>query len=123
MEACKYVHFGGLMMIKKIYNNYIYKARLNNAFIVSGMYLEFKKGDTPIRRYPSIGAFHDKEDYYEYVFYLPQGMNPEKVKENEYIFPQTFNKKYELKGDGTKYVLKVFKKELPEKIGFDLTEN
>jgi S-DNA-T family DNA segregation ATPase FtsK/SpoIIIE len=100
----------------------MYKTRLKNAFVVAGLYLDFKKGDTPIRRFPSIGAFHNKKDYLEYVFYLPQGMNPAKIEDSKYIFSQTFGKSFELKGDGLKYVLKVFKKELAEKIAFDLEE-
>lgn len=122
MAACTKVFMGDNVMIKKLYSNYVYKARLKNAFIVAGIYLDFKKGDTPVRRFPSVGAFHNKKDCLEYIFYLPQGLNPEEIEKNRYVFAQTFGKNFELQGDGLKYTLKVFKKELAEKINFDLAE-
>lgn len=95
-------------MIKKLYKKYIYKARLQNAFVVSGLFLEFKKGDNTIKRYPSIAAAHETNEYVEYIFYLPQGLDPSELEKREYVFGQTFGEFYDLTGDGKKYSLKVF---------------
>ncbi|WP_163070812.1 FtsK/SpoIIIE domain-containing protein [Priestia flexa] len=98
-------------MMKKLYRKYIYKARLKNAFIVADIVLTFKKGDTTIKRYPSIAAAYEQKDYLEYVFYLPQGLNPKALLDKEYIFSQTFGHSYDLTGSGLKYSLKVFTKQ------------
>lgn len=111
MAACTKVSMGDDVMITKLYKKYIYKARLRNAFVVADIVLTFKKGDTTVKRYPAIAATHEKDDYLEYVFYLPQGLNPKSMLEKEYIFNQTFGHSYDLTGDGLKYSLKIFTKQ------------
>ncbi len=76
--------------------------------MVADIKLSFKNKDTVIERYPAIAAVHQKDDFTEYVFYLPQGYNPEKLLEKEYVFNQTFGENYDLSGNGVKYSLKVF---------------
>lgn len=109
-------------MIKKLYKNYMYKARLKNAFVVAGIHLDIKRSKETIRRFPEIAAVHENHECLEYVFYLPQGLDPEQLEKNAYVFGQTFGKNFELKGDGLKYSLKVFKKELEPVIKYELEE-
>jgi len=97
-----------LKYVGKKYKKYINKAKLKNLFMVADMKLTFKNKNATVERYPSIGAIHDKEDYTEYVFYLPQGYNPENLTSKEYVFNQTFGEYFDLSGNGVKYSLKVF---------------
>lgn len=94
--------------VGKKYKKYMDKARLKNAFMVADIKLSFKNKETTVERYPAIAAVHDKGDFTEYVFYLPQGYNPENLMSKEYVFNQTFGEHYDLSGNGVKYSLKVF---------------
>lgn len=99
-------------MLIKMYNKYIAKARLKNAFTVAGIYLTIKKPNADVKRYPSIGGVHETEDFLDYTFYLPQGLDPNILAKKEYIFRQTFGDVYELSGNGIKYNLRIYKREL-----------
>jgi len=111
LDLCKFKK-GVLNMIKLIskkYTKYMNKAKLKNLFMVADLKLTFNNKNATVERYPAIGGVNDNETHTDYTFYLPQGFNPKKLIEKEYVFTQTFGDYYDLKGDGKMYRLRLYK--------------
>ncbi|WP_338782441.1 FtsK/SpoIIIE domain-containing protein [Metabacillus sp. FJAT-52054] len=105
-------------MIKR----FLLRAKLQNAFKLVDLSHKFTKGKNQFTRYPSIRIAEERQDYLYYVFYLPEGLNPNDLKKKEYVLSQAFGSAYELKGDGKKYSLKIFTSEPETCISFDFDE-
>lgn len=58
--------------------------------------------------FPKIHAVNIKDNYTQYTFTLPTGLNPDLLKKNFFAFQQTFGKTIELKGEIKKFVLTVY---------------
>ncbi|MGD7007642.1 FtsK/SpoIIIE domain-containing protein [Metabacillus sp. 84] len=95
------------------------KARLKNAFRQAGLKHTVEKRGQRYTLHPSVNVVEKHRDYDFYIFYLPLGMNPGELKKKEYVLTQVFGSNYELKGDGTRYTLKVFTREAEPSYTFD----
>ena len=110
------------MGCRTMLSEYIKKNRLKNAFRVGDICYERKKQSKTFKSYPYIVDYRERKDHVEYVFKLPQGLNPEELMKKEYIFRQIFGQKYTLVGDGLVYVLRVFTKSIDKTFDYDWGE-
>jgi DNA segregation ATPase FtsK/SpoIIIE, S-DNA-T family len=102
------------------------KARkeLMKAFQLAGIYREHKYGNKTYFIFPKVHAvnFDFDEKKLVYVFTLPNGVNPDKVTENEWLFKQCFGNDIEIDGELKKFTLKVFVSGLPRIVRYDYRE-
>ncbi|WP_052158657.1 FtsK/SpoIIIE domain-containing protein [Halobacillus sp. BBL2006] len=103
-------------------NDYLKKNRLKNAFRIGDICYERKKDSKTFKSYPYIVDYRERKELVEYIFKLPQGLNPEDLMKKEYVFRQIFGQKYTLEGDGLVYVLRVFTKDIDQSFDFDWSE-
>jgi DNA segregation ATPase FtsK/SpoIIIE, S-DNA-T family len=108
------------MMIAKM------KARkeLMKAFQLAGIYREHKYGNKTYFIFPKVHAvnFDFDEKKLVYVFTLPNGVNPDKVIENEWLFKQCFGNNIEIDGELKKFTIKVFVAEIPRTVRYNYRE-
>ncbi|MED4840421.1 FtsK/SpoIIIE domain-containing protein [Weizmannia sp. CD-2023] len=103
------------------------KAQLKNAFRLADIAYKRTKRlpngeEHEIKHFPAIVDFQENEEYFQYVFKLPLGLNPKEIQNKEYIFQQMFGKLYDLNGDGLTYNLKVFKKDIVKEFLYNYDE-
>lgn len=80
------------------------RKKLIKAFRTGEIYL----GDKEQPRYPKIHSISHKENCTEFVFTLPNGLDPNLLKKNFYVFQQHFGKSINLDGEFKKFVLSVY---------------
>ncbi|SDO78536.1 FtsK/SpoIIIE domain-containing protein [Halobacillus aidingensis] len=102
-----------------MFSEYIKKNRLKNAFRIGDISYKRKKGSKTFKSYPYIVDYRERKEAIEYVFKLPQGLNPEELMKKEYVFRQVFGQKYTLEGDGLVYVLRVFVNDIDQTFDFE----
>jgi DNA segregation ATPase FtsK/SpoIIIE, S-DNA-T family len=68
--------------------------------------------------YPKIHSIRTIDHSIEYVFTLPNGLNPDLLKKNFYAIQQHFGKHVELEGEIKKFVLTVREKAMPHKLPY-----
>jgi DNA segregation ATPase FtsK/SpoIIIE, S-DNA-T family len=98
------------------------KSRLKKAFYNAGLYIKYRSGDREIPIYPKIHSAIETSDKLEFVFTLINGMDPKEVMKKEYVFQQVFGRNTEIKGDLKKFVLTVYKTQLPKKVTYRYSE-
>jgi DNA segregation ATPase FtsK/SpoIIIE, S-DNA-T family len=98
------------------------KSQLRKAFSSAGLYIPHKSGDKEIKVFPKIHSVKIDDDQTEFVFTLITGMDPKEVTKKEYVFQQVFGRNIEIKGDLKKFVLTVYKNELPRKVTYNYSE-
>jgi DNA segregation ATPase FtsK/SpoIIIE, S-DNA-T family len=68
---------------------------------------------------PTIHSIKYKPEYTEFVFTLPNGVNPNLIKKNDYVFQQYFGRSIVIKGDLKKFHMKVYRKGLSDKVKYN----
>jgi S-DNA-T family DNA segregation ATPase FtsK/SpoIIIE len=92
------------------------RKRLIDAFKKAGIYL--KIGDTDRLIYPKIHSVHTTKYRTEYTFTLLNGINPDILKKNFYVFQQYFGKNIELAGEVKRFTLTVNRLSLPQELRY-----
>lgn len=98
------------------------KAQLNNAFRSADICQNVTKGKSRFKRYPAILDVREKPDRIEYVFKIPNGLNPDELENKKFVFKQIFGAKHELTGDGSKYLLRVYLADTKKSYKYDYDE-
>ncbi|WP_230200103.1 FtsK/SpoIIIE domain-containing protein [Bacillus niameyensis] len=79
--------------------------------------------DGTIRKvFPKIHSLKISNEILEYVFTLPNGLNPKLLKENYFVFLQHFGKSIELEGEFKKYVLTVYQQAMTSELTYNFEE-
>lgn len=73
-------------------------------------------------RVPRINSVYIGESEMSYVFTLPNGINPELLHDKIFVFKQVFCENVELTGNSKRFKLTVYRKGLPSKVTYKLTE-
>lgn len=90
------------------------RGRLLYAFKSGGF--SIKHGDRQV--YPLIHSVRFFEGRREFVFTLPNGLDPKLLLKNEYVFKQVFGRNLELSGDLKRFVLNVYQKAIPKEFPY-----
>jgi DNA segregation ATPase FtsK/SpoIIIE, S-DNA-T family len=93
------------------------RKQMIKAFKYSGLYLTVGSDERKI--FPKIHAVNTKKYSIEYIFTLPNGLDPHILKKNFFAFHQVFGKNIELKGDYKKFEFHVYKASLPSELTYD----
>lgn len=105
-----------------MFKQFAQKAKLSNAFKVADISHTIQSKNSVHKRYPAILEIRENDEFMQYVFMIPPGMNPKELAKKEYVFSQVFGTNYELKGDGLKYSLKIHKQELDKLLHYNFEE-
>lgn len=109
-----------------IFKNFYIKTRLRrqimNAFKHAEIYHSYKYDGNTRYTYPKIHSINWNNRRARYVFTLPNGVNPNKVKDNDWVFKQHFGEFIEISGKYKKFVLKAYYDGLPENVDYDYEE-
>ncbi|MBS4193472.1 FtsK/SpoIIIE domain-containing protein [Lederbergia citri] len=100
-----------------IWRNLSARKKLIDTFKSAGLYLTFGEN----RVYPKIHSVKSTERATEYVFTLPNGLDPALIKKNYFAFVQHFGKSIELDGEYKRYTLSVRSK-APAELPYDFEE-
>jgi DNA segregation ATPase FtsK/SpoIIIE, S-DNA-T family len=113
-----------IAVLKMMFAKMKARKELMKAFQLAGIYREHKYGNKTYFIFPKIHAvnFDFDEKKLVYVFTLPNGVNPDKVTENEWLFKQCFGNNIEIDGELKKFTIKVFVAELPRTVRYDYRE-
>lgn len=95
------------------------RKQMIKAFKYSGLYLTVGTDERKI--FPKIHSVQDRKYSTEYVFTLPNGLDPNILKKNFFAFHQVFGKNIELKGEYKKFEFHVYKVSLPSELNYDYT--
>lgn len=68
---------------------------------------------------PIIHSFKYKKDHILVVFTIPNGVDPQLLTKNEYVFKQYFGRNITIDGDLKKFVLKIYKSGIPDTLDYD----
>src|SRR5690606_29654443 len=99
------------------------RSKLIRAFRSGGIHLDYKMSDGTVRKiFPKIHSVKVNSDLTQYVFTLPNGLNPELLKKHYYVFLQYFGKTIELDGEFKKYVLTIHEKTMPSELVYKYQE-
>ncbi|CAM4108688.1 FtsK/SpoIIIE domain-containing protein [Mesobacillus thioparans] len=93
------------------------RKQMIKAFKYSGLYLTV--GDDERKIFPKIHSVQNRKYSTEYIFTLPNGLDPHILKKNFFAFHQVFGKNIELKGDYKKFEFHVYKVSLPAELNYD----
>lgn len=95
------------------------RSRLKKAFTIAELYREYPSyNGTKGRVYPQIHAITERDASTDYVFTLPNGLDPKDVARKEYVFRQVFGKRLKLDGDLKRYILRVYKRSMPASVSY-----
>lgn len=94
------------------------KKRLLDAFKFAGIYRTYQYDGKTRYVMPKIHDVDITAKRTRYVFTLANGIDPAKVRDNMWIFQQTFGKAIELDGKLKKYVLNVYSAGLPKRLTY-----
>lgn len=99
------------------------RKKLIDAFRSGKIHLNYKMSDGNERKiFPKIHSVKIKEQATEYVFTLPNGLNPNVIKKNYFAFLQHFGKTIELDGEFKKYVLTIYRKSMSSELKYDFEQ-
>lgn len=96
------------------------KARLVYAFRVGDICTKRKVGDgKTIHTFPTIHSVKFFNERTEFVFTLPNGVDPKGFKQKSYVFRQVFGRSTQVKGDLKRYVMNVYKRTIADKFNYN----
>jgi S-DNA-T family DNA segregation ATPase FtsK/SpoIIIE len=110
------------MSFRNIYVKLRLRKQIIDAFKHAAVYHSYKYDNKTRYVYPKIHSINWNNQRVRYVFTLPNGVNPNKVKENEWVFKQIFGEYIELSGKYKKFILKSYYDGLPENVDYDYEE-
>lgn len=90
------------------------KNKLVYAFERAGLYREHGEHKT----FPRIHSVKSFEERTEFVFTLPNGLDPKEMKKKAYVFQQVFGRNTKLSGDLKRFVLNVYHQSIPSKFAY-----
>jgi S-DNA-T family DNA segregation ATPase FtsK/SpoIIIE len=97
--------------------------KLIKAFRSGNIHLTYKTTDGNDRYiFPKIHAVTIYDTATTVIFTLPNGLNPELLKKNFYVFQQHFGKNVELSGEVKRYTLRINNASLPKKLTYKYTD-
>lgn len=94
------------------------RKKLLGAFKSGGIFL----GELERPIYPKIHAVTVDKDYTTVTFTLPNGLNPDLLKKNFYVYQQYFGKNIELDGEVKKYTLKIYHQSMPSELKYNFED-
>jgi S-DNA-T family DNA segregation ATPase FtsK/SpoIIIE len=88
------------------------KARyqITKAFRAGLIYKTIGSGENEKKIFPKIHSIRFINHSTEYVFTLPNGLNPDLLKKNFFAFQQVFGERIKLDGEFKKYVFTIYEK-------------
>lgn len=110
------------MSFRNFYVKLRLKKQLIDAFKLAEIHLTYTVDGKTRYVYPKIHSINWNNQRARYVFTLPNGVNPKKVTENDWIFKQHFGEFIELSGKYKKFILKAYYDGLPESVDYDYEE-
>ncbi|MED3972238.1 hypothetical protein COM86_12780 [Priestia megaterium] len=98
-----------------------WRGKLMKCFKDGGIVKTVKHGSHRNEYYPTIHNIDIdlKKKNYRFVFTLKNGMNPELVFNNIWLFKQAFGENIEVSGKYKKFILSVYSKGMPTKVNYD----
>ncbi len=96
-----------------------WRGKLMKCFKDGGIVKSVKHGQHKNEYYPTIQDIHIDKTRVRFVFTLKNGMNPELVLNNMWLFKQTFGEHIELSGKYKQFILSVYSKGMPTKINYN----
>jgi DNA segregation ATPase FtsK/SpoIIIE, S-DNA-T family len=93
------------------------RKQMIKAFKYSGLYLTVGSDERKI--FPRIHSVKKEKSVTQYVFTLPNGLDPHILKKNFFAFHQVFGKNIELKGEYKTFEFNVYKASLPSELRYD----
>lgn len=96
------------------------KSRLNYAFEQGGLYREY--GEAKHKTFPRIHSIKFFDERIEFVFTLPNGLDPKEMQKKEYVFHQVFGRNTEIRGDLKRFVMNVYEKSIPKTFNYNVSE-
>jgi DNA segregation ATPase FtsK/SpoIIIE, S-DNA-T family len=100
-----------------LWRELVARKQMIKAFKYSGLYLTVGSDERKI--FPKIHSVQNRKYSTEYIFTLPNGLDPHILKKNFFAFHQVFGKNIELKGDYKKFEFHVYKVSLPSELTYD----
>lgn len=97
------------------------KARLNACFKDADLTYKRTVGKTQHVILPIIHSVKTNNDGIQYIFTLPNGVDPKLVKKNEYVFQQYFGENTEIKGNLKKFVMVVHNQSIPMSLPYSFS--
>lgn len=97
-----------------IWSELMARKQLVKAFKYSGLYITIGSDERKV--FPRIHSVKKNESMTQYVFTLPNGLDPHILKKNFFAFHQVFGKNIELKGEYKTFEFNVFKASLPHEL-------
>jgi S-DNA-T family DNA segregation ATPase FtsK/SpoIIIE len=99
--------------------NIIARVRLVKAFRLADLAIKHTtvNGKT-IRKFPTIHSVKFFDERTEFVFTVPNGLDPKNVRKQSYVFRQVFGRSTELRGDLKRFVLNVYSRSLSPEIAY-----
>lgn len=97
-------------MIKEMLKRSNDKAKLKSCFRSAELVKYRTVGNKKYEIIPIIHNISYRKDFTEFVFTLPNGIDPKKVKKNDFMFKQYFGRYIEIKGDLKRFVVRVYKR-------------
>lgn len=95
------------------------KAKLKSCFRAAELFKTRTVSNNKYEIFPEVHSIDYKEEGPTViVFTLPNGVDPKKIKKNEFVFQQFFGESIEIKGELKKFVLKIYKKGIPDEINY-----
>lgn len=95
------------------------RSRLKKAFTVAELYREYPSySGAKGRVYPQIHAVIDRPASRDYVFTLPNGLDPRELVRKEYVFKQVLGARLRLDGEIKRFVLRVYKRSMPAQLAY-----
>ena len=100
--------------------NIIARVRLVKAFRLADLAIKHTtiNGEV-IRKFPTIHSVKFFDERTEFVFTVPNGLDPKNVRKQSYVFRQVFGRSTELRGDLKRFVLNVYQRSIPREVTYD----
>ncbi|CAM4276416.1 cell division protein FtsK [Bacillus manliponensis] len=97
-----------MKLVKEWFHQKTLKHQLIEVFKKAGLYLvhETRGGKVPI--YPKIHAISEDDKRTQYVFTIPNGLNPQQLEKKWFCFQQILGTNIKIEGDIKKFVLNVY---------------
>jgi DNA segregation ATPase FtsK/SpoIIIE, S-DNA-T family len=96
------------------------RKRLIKAFRYAGLYKTIGTDERKI--FPKIHSVRTTDHSTEYVFTLPNGLNPDILKKNFYAFRQVFGEQLKLDGEIKKFVFTVYENSLTSTLNYNVED-
>lgn len=99
------------------------RKKLLNVFKSGQIHLTYKFDKDNVRHiFPKIHAVDIANESTTITFTLPNGLNPDLLKKNFYVFKQYFGKNIELEGEVKRYSLKVYHTSMPSELKYNFEQ-